>query len=138
MSVGASIFSEVGIRNSDFGVLELTWKPRATRKCRLTDPEWPRVAVIGSIGATETEGALLPGDCANARLEASAIEVKAAVCQSFMWANGRPELLRSVRYVGACTCYGPPKAFLMLSTNKLRLCKPNSRATMSPLRSLKN
>src|SRR5579864_2034582 len=98
MSVGASIFSAVGIRNSDFGVLELTWKPRATRKCRLTGPDWPRVTVIGSIGAIETEGAVVPGDCASARLGSSRIEVKAAMCQSFMWANGRPETGLSIRY----------------------------------------
>src|SRR5207245_10306158 len=68
MSVGASIFSAVGIKNSDFGVLELMWKPDATRKCRLTAPPFPRVTVTGSTGAIVTERALLPGDCARAQL----------------------------------------------------------------------
>src|SRR5579871_1116573 len=112
MSVGASIFSVVGMRNSDFGVLELMWKPRATRKCRLIAPAWPRVTVTGSMGASETEGPLLPGDCASARVAASVIEVNAAVCQSFMLPNGRPEIPCSIHYLGACTGCLLPECFL--------------------------
>src|SRR5579859_2200609 len=58
MSVGGSIFKEVGIRNSDLGVLELMWNPEATRKFRLTMVWAARWAFTRGTGAIETEGPL--------------------------------------------------------------------------------
>src|SRR5580704_17007522 len=64
MSVGRSIFREVGIRNSDLGMFELMWNPEATRKFSGTMVCVARSAVTSPTGTIETEGAL--PDCANA------------------------------------------------------------------------
>src|SRR5437764_12709715 len=68
MSVGGLTFSAVGIRNSDFGLLEFTWNPRSTRKWRDTVPGFPRVIDTISGADMVTEGIFFPGmsSCAKA------------------------------------------------------------------------
>ena len=66
MSVGRSIFKEVGMRNSDLGALELMWKPDATRKFRFTMVCAARGAVTSGTEAIDTEGDF--PDCAQAVL----------------------------------------------------------------------
>src|SRR5258707_1896588 len=60
MSVGRSIFRLVGIRYSDFGVLELMWNPDATRKFKLTIVCAARGAVTSATVAIDTEGDFPP------------------------------------------------------------------------------
>ena len=61
-SVDAFIFSAVGIRNSDFGVFELMWKPLPTRNSSGTVADLPRVMVMVGGGANVTDGAFIPGE----------------------------------------------------------------------------
>src|SRR5713226_10502523 len=61
MSVGASSLSAVGIRNSDLGLLELTWKPAPMWKRRFTVPGVPRVIAAIGTGDKVSEGIFLPG-----------------------------------------------------------------------------
>src|SRR5579872_3517862 len=56
ISVGRSILSAVGMRNSDLGVFELMWKPEPTRKLSGTLVWVARAAVTVGTGAIETEG----------------------------------------------------------------------------------
>src|ERR1700722_2490923 len=56
MSVGRSNFKEVGIRNSDFGALELMWKPGFTRKFKSTVVCAARGVVVKGTGAMVTDG----------------------------------------------------------------------------------
>src|SRR5581483_4714959 len=58
ISVGASRFSEVGKRNSDFGALELIWKPGVMRKRNSTEPGLPGLMLSSGAGAMLTDGAL--------------------------------------------------------------------------------
>src|SRR5437879_12753669 len=56
MSVVASTLSTVGIRNSDFGRLELMWYPLATRNESGTVAGLPCTAVTTGAGAIFTTG----------------------------------------------------------------------------------
>src|SRR5438445_6129845 len=56
MSVVASTLSTVGIRNSDFGRLELMWYPLATRNDSGTVAGLPCTAVTTGAGAIFTAG----------------------------------------------------------------------------------
>ena len=60
MSVGASSFSTVGIRNSDFGLLELTWNPEPMRNLIWTVPDLPRGMVVFAGSDIVIDGATLP------------------------------------------------------------------------------
>src|SRR5579872_5336095 len=64
ISVGRSILSAVGIRNSDLGVFELIWNPEATRKLSGTLVCVARATVTVGTGAIDTDGAL--PNCAQA------------------------------------------------------------------------
>src|SRR6266478_5795076 len=56
MSVVASTLSTVGIRNSDFGLLELMWYPLATRNDSGTVAGLPCTTVTTGAGAIFTAG----------------------------------------------------------------------------------
>src|SRR5271169_2660265 len=70
MSVVASTLSTVGIRNSDFGWLELMWYPRVTRNESGTVAGFPCMAVTTGAGAIFTAGPCGPtSSCAEAHAE---------------------------------------------------------------------
>src|ERR1700675_3429465 len=70
MSVVASTLSTVGIRNSDFGRLELMWYPLATRSESGTVADLPCTAVTTGAGAIFTAGPCGPrSSCAQAHAE---------------------------------------------------------------------
>src|SRR5882762_6144371 len=67
MSVVAATLSTVGIRNSDFGRLELMWYPLATRNDRGTVAGLPCITVTTGAGAIFTAAACGPrSSCAQA------------------------------------------------------------------------
>src|ERR1700716_4623412 len=70
MSVVASTLSTVGIRNSDFGRLELMWYPLATRNESGTVAGLPWTTVTTGAGAIFTAGPCGPRpSCAQAHAE---------------------------------------------------------------------
>src|SRR6266404_3382030 len=70
MSVVAWTLSTVGIRNSDFGRLELMWNPLATRNESGTVAGLPCTAVTSGAGAIFTTGPCGPrSSCAQAHAE---------------------------------------------------------------------
>src|SRR5271157_2182107 len=73
MSVVAPTLSTVGIRNSDFGWLELMWYPLATRNESGTVADFPCTAVTTGAGAIFTAGPCGPcgprSSCAQAHAE---------------------------------------------------------------------
>src|ERR1700736_6725993 len=70
MSVVASTLSTVGIRNSDFGRLELMWYPLATRNESGTVAGLPCTTVTTGAGAIFTTGPCGPrSSCAQAHAE---------------------------------------------------------------------
>src|SRR6267378_6969581 len=70
MAVVASTLSTVGMRNSDFGLLELMWYPPATRNESGTVAGLPCTTVMTGAGAIFTAGPCGPrSSCAQAHAE---------------------------------------------------------------------
>src|ERR1700720_3292098 len=70
MSVVASPLSTVGIRNSDFGLLELMWYPSGTWNESGTVADFPCITLTTGAGDTFIAGPCCPNSsCADARVD---------------------------------------------------------------------
>src|SRR4051812_48482484 len=77
-SVGSENFISVGISSSEFGLLELIWKPWLTRKSIFAGEVFPGLTAATSTGATVTYCC-----CAKATVESSATAIKIFTIEIF-------------------------------------------------------
>src|SRR5208282_3773574 len=92
MSVVASTLSTVGIRNSDFGWLELMWYPLATLNESPTVADLPCTAVTTGAGAIFTAGPCGPCGPRSSCAQAHAENRKSALARSIF--IGYPQRLK--------------------------------------------